>query len=215
MTRHFFILALLVMVAAGAGCHGMCRSNLLCPFGPGCDPSYCCDTCWGAHGRAATAECDGACEESCEPDCGTSCGPAVGPLTWVFRVFSWRPCGGYAGCGETYWGDWCSEPPHCCDPCDRCGNWIGANGQGTGYSSMYPGGGLMPGGAYAAEGEEVAPMAGASSPGCNCGQSHASRALPAGQPRTVAQPQSDVTRAAYQPMTQRPSQPYRNAPVRR
>ena len=34
---------------------------------------------------------------------------------------TWCGC----GCGERYWGDWCGDPPDCCEPCDRCGNWTG------------------------------------------------------------------------------------------
>lgn len=29
------------------------------------------------------------------------------------------------GCGEIYWGEWISDPPDDCDPCDCHGNWVG------------------------------------------------------------------------------------------
>lgn len=29
------------------------------------------------------------------------------------------------GCGEIYWGEWISDPPDDCDPCDGHGNWVG------------------------------------------------------------------------------------------
>lgn len=32
-------------------------------------------------------------------------------------------CG--SGCGEVYWGEWISDPPDACDPCDQCGNYVG------------------------------------------------------------------------------------------
>lgn len=32
-------------------------------------------------------------------------------------------CG--AGCGDVYWGEWTSDPPASCDPCDDYGNWTG------------------------------------------------------------------------------------------
>ena len=32
-------------------------------------------------------------------------------------------CG--SGCGDIYWGEWLSNPPDACDPCDGCGNWVG------------------------------------------------------------------------------------------
>ncbi len=28
-----------------------------------------------------------------------------------------------SGCGEIYWGEWISDPPNDCDPCDDWGNW--------------------------------------------------------------------------------------------
>ena len=31
-----------------------------------------------------------------------------------------------SGCGEIYWGDWLSDPPARCDPCDNYGNWVGS-----------------------------------------------------------------------------------------
>ena len=30
-----------------------------------------------------------------------------------------------SGCGEIYWGEWISDPPDDCDPCDDWGNWTG------------------------------------------------------------------------------------------
>ncbi len=30
------------------------------------------------------------------------------------------------GCGEFYWSEWFNDPPACCDPCSRCGRFIGA-----------------------------------------------------------------------------------------
>ena len=38
-------------------------------------------------------------------------------------------CG--SGCGERYWGDFYSDSPDCCDPCDGCGNYAGC---GSGVS---------------------------------------------------------------------------------
>ncbi|MEM8864731.1 MAG: hypothetical protein AAGF31_04215 [Planctomycetota bacterium] len=30
------------------------------------------------------------------------------------------------GCDkELYWSEWHNDPPRCCDPCDKCGNWVG------------------------------------------------------------------------------------------
>ena len=30
-----------------------------------------------------------------------------------------------SGCGEVYWGEWISDPPSPCDPCDNWGQWVG------------------------------------------------------------------------------------------
>lgn len=35
-------------------------------------------------------------------------------------------CGDCMGCGEKYYGDWCENAPVKCNPCDRCGNYIGS-----------------------------------------------------------------------------------------
>jgi hypothetical protein len=36
-------------------------------------------------------------------------------------------CGGSScGCNsEVYWSEWHNDPPRCCDPCNRCGQWTG------------------------------------------------------------------------------------------
>ena len=44
-----------------------------------------------------------------------------------------------SGCGEIYWGEWISDPPDACDPCDDWGNWIGptkGGGKGGGVSCL-------------------------------------------------------------------------------
>lgn len=40
-----------------------------------------------------------------------------------------------SGCGEVYWGEWMSDPPDYCDPCDDHGNWggYGCCGYGCGF----------------------------------------------------------------------------------
>ena len=56
------------------------------------------------------------CESCACPDCG------LGPL-WRWN----KSCG--KGCGEIYMGEWISDPPDCCDPCDQCyGQWTGPHG---------------------------------------------------------------------------------------
>jgi len=39
-----------------------------------------------------------------------------------------------AGCGEVYWGAYHNDPPDRCDPCDRCGHWVG---KASGYRARY------------------------------------------------------------------------------
>lgn len=29
------------------------------------------------------------------------------------------------GCGDCYWSEWYNDPPDCCDPCNRCGDYVG------------------------------------------------------------------------------------------
>jgi hypothetical protein len=150
MTKRIMLLGLACgLIVSSTGC-GLLRC-LLCPTSL-CDPQHCAAAC----GPACGASCGGTCGETCEAgcdlppaatcqpahgtECGSSCaapcGPSAapcGPLSWICRLFAsdgW-PDG---GCGEIYCGDWCSEPPDCCDPCDQWGNYTGGGFGG------YPGG---------------------------------------------------------------------------
>jgi len=115
-----------------------------------CGPPIC--PCTGPEGFGCASAC------GCEPDCG--CGPAHGcgaacgcggsgagrPSVCASHLCfgSWmgclldclcKPCG-CSGCGgELYWSEWHNDPPRCCDPCDRYGNWIGP--QYGGYRAPY------------------------------------------------------------------------------
>jgi hypothetical protein len=86
---------------------GDCGYPCRWPFGQRCDP--CCNPC-----RPMT------CHDR------TYCGPLT-PLFALFYRDAW--CG--RSCGERYWGDFYSDPPDWCDPCDRCGNYVGG---GNGWS---------------------------------------------------------------------------------
>ncbi len=216
MFNRWMLAGLLAAVAAGTGCHGMGRAGLLCPGGPGCDPTYCPAPCTTACGPACGPACPTGCEVACEDPCGAECCPPcppchpTGPLTWIFGLLSWRPCWD-AGCGEWYWGDWCSHPPHCCDPCDRCGNWIGSS-PGTGYSSAYPAvgyGGTAP---YVVEGYPGMTAPGTTQDGCSdCGSGQVVTPDAPARPVPAAE---GVTPANYRPMRARPHPRYR-APVQR
>lgn len=160
------------VLAANTGCCEL-RSMICCPLGhiPVCDPSnYCdvpcgpcdigggtcgpdcgpaCDSCGDVACAPCEPLCGNECSDPCEDPCGDPCGPnpqgTCGPLSWLFGIFT---CG-YpdCGCGELYWSDFHNQPPDCCDPCDRCGNWTGG-GAGPHYqSSQYvsqPNEGWMP-----------------------------------------------------------------------
>lgn len=58
---------------------------------------------------------------SCD-SCGTCAGDCSGhtPISYAGHVLT---CGSV--CGEIYWGEWTSDPPAPCDPCDNHGNWVG------------------------------------------------------------------------------------------
>ncbi len=97
--------------ASGCGCGDCCEASC------GCEPS-----------------CGYSCGDSCEPSCGcgSGCGhkPKASCCGGLFSACG-RMCsalcgGGSCGCsGEVYWCEWHNDPPRCCDPCNRCGQWIG------------------------------------------------------------------------------------------
>lgn len=122
MARRTFALILLALSAGGGCC---CPGTQPCGLsgsgGGGCGPGYLClpkPIVWCGNenecgpGGCGQGDCDSC---ACPDDCGIL--PALG------RGLS---CG--KGCGEIYWGEWYSDPPDCCDPCDDCGNWTGPHG---------------------------------------------------------------------------------------
>jgi hypothetical protein len=84
---------------------------------------------------------------ACDPTCGHPCLPALNyDRVWRGGCNECGDCGGAGnyyhcgllpvlrahlgmhgtcgrGCGEVYWGEWVSDPPDCCDPCNSCGDW--------------------------------------------------------------------------------------------
>ena len=59
-----------------------------------------------------------------DTQCGTCCrtvGCGGGIKQWLHNKGT--HC---RGCGDIYWGEWISDPPDCCDPCDQCGSFTGA-----------------------------------------------------------------------------------------
>jgi len=172
-------LLLSATLAVSGGCN-VCRAILYDPFGPStlCDGRRC-GRAWGEpcgplRGRwAAPAMIDQPGDGECcdawgAASCGYRTGLVRGPLSFVFALFtagSYPGC--YGGCGERYWGDWYSDPPDWCDPCDQQGNFNGGGGSWSGG----PGPAVMSGG----EVDGAAGTVGASPGGCrSCGQGKSS-----------------------------------------
>jgi len=127
MRPWFSMLSLLtILVAATSGCAPYQMGYR--PMRPGvvCDPTHCPGTCGPMRAPACESGCTTTECDPCDP-CG-SCYyghySPFGPLAAVFRLF--RPVAWVGpSCGERYWGDYYSEPPDCCDPCDCHGNFTG------------------------------------------------------------------------------------------
>ena len=158
MLQRLLLLGLLCgLMAATTGC-GLCHNLLYAPFGPGsiCTTNNCGPGCQPACAQPACASCGetscgdacgetcGSCGETCGDSCGSCGNPCApcGPLSAVHKLLhpqTWD-CG---SCGERYWGDFHGDPPECCDPCDRCGNFNGATtdgcncGGGGNYNMQY------------------------------------------------------------------------------
>lgn len=154
MKRALLVCLVLGAAVVASGCCGWYSGPGPChPFGSHiavCDPTHCGDAPCGATCGPVCDEpcgpvcgpCGDVCGEPCGDPCGEPCGgPGYGPyghpwgpLSWLFGIFT---CGYHdSGCGEFYWSDFHSEPPDCCDPCDRCGNYTGGyHGGGYGQSS--------------------------------------------------------------------------------
>jgi hypothetical protein len=99
--------------------------------GPACcdSPCGCGDCCEPGCGLEASCGCGDCCEPSCGcGDCGCKkkSSGCAGMLSACGRMCSALCGGGSCGCsGETYWSEWHNDPPRCCDPCNRCGQWVG------------------------------------------------------------------------------------------
>ena len=96
-----------------------------------CFPGNC-----GPHGHGYGGECcfcwpkpivwNGSCNE-CGPGPCESCADCCGECGIIPFLRRAKTCG--MGCGEIYVGEWISDPPDCCDPCDQCyGCWTGPHG---------------------------------------------------------------------------------------
>jgi hypothetical protein len=100
-------------------------------FASGC----CCPGACGPCGAPGGACCwclrrpivwNGNCND-CGPGPCQSCDDACGACGIIPALRRGMTCG--KGCGEIYIGEWISDPPDCCDPCDQCyGHWTGPAG---------------------------------------------------------------------------------------
>lgn len=132
--------AVLVALVSASGC---CCGGPCAPCGP-CGPLglglVCKNNCGvpcGPHGHHGLLRG----HHGCGPDCGPACGP--GP-TCCKPSLTCSPCGGglkywlngrcFCGpsCCDRYWGEWVSDPPNCCDPCNQCGHFVGPKCCGPG-----------------------------------------------------------------------------------
>lgn len=144
--RSMLIVGLLVCVMAGGGCCTMCN-----PCGQGCfDYAPNCGASCGYCGTCSSCS-------PCDVGCGAPC--SGGPVRWALGVLGFRCFGCCNGCGEEYWGDWCSSPPDCCDPCDQCGNYVGGYSSGGGGCSSCAGGGGHVNEAYSGAPRSARPVA--------------------------------------------------------
>jgi hypothetical protein len=137
-------------VPCGDACSVDCGGCGDCGYGDGgCVDSGCVDACAEPCCNACGDICGDVCGGSCCDAC-TCCDPCGSgwflwkPFFWLLGDCGWGGCAG-GGCGEFYWSDFHSEPPDCCDPCDRWGNWTGGCGAGCGAEC-----GGARGGAYCA-----------------------------------------------------------------
>jgi len=82
----------------------------------------------------------------CGDDCGSCCQRnfCFHPLRWIGGLFSsctW--CG--PSCCNVYGGEMISDPPDCCDPCNRAGHWTGHGRNAIGNPvGEYEGGDVSP-----------------------------------------------------------------------
>ena len=106
---------------------GCCQTDSTC----GCETGCGCEPACGCADSACCNDPGCGCEPSC--GCGSTCGCGSGCglgnclKGWGFlRKYNPFGCMSCGGCDcELYWSEWHNDPPRCCDPCDKCGNWIG------------------------------------------------------------------------------------------
>ena len=127
LNRRFVAAALALCTLAAAGCQSVTRCGDDC--GRGCSMAFqkydcssdnVCGQCCGGD-SAACGEACGGCDSACEG----------GTLRRILGCM-----GGCTGCGECYWNEWHNDPPALCEPCNRCGHYVGPGSAGY-YRAPY------------------------------------------------------------------------------
>ncbi len=121
--RRFVAAALALHILAAAGCQSITGCGESC--GRGCSMAF----------EKYDCSCDGVCGPCCDQatGCGDKCGCdgtgdsacEEGPLRRLLGCM-----GGCTGCGECYWNEWHNDPPTVCEPCNRCGQYVGPGSMG-------------------------------------------------------------------------------------
>jgi len=97
-----------------------------------CGPKACCCLCLPCLPKPIVWN---GCNNECSANCGQSCADFCGPCGGC-GIFSHGLCGCLRnclscgrGCNDVYINEWISDPPDCCDPCDKCyGQFTGQQG---------------------------------------------------------------------------------------
>lgn len=141
----------------GCGCETACSSQGCQSCSSGSCGGGCgfenCQIYWPDNERPPLPPATCGMEPTCAaPGCGLepSCGA---PSNWrgvnrppqIISRSPWNSlCGAFGrcnGCGDCYWSEWYSDPPDCCDPCNRCADWIGPQSCGAqrkmGFTRMF------------------------------------------------------------------------------
>ena len=137
--------------------------------------------------------------------CDGPCGGGNDPCTWYPGKCLFEKAGCNSGCGKYYWSDWHSEPPDCCDPCDRCGNYAGRYYEGNcGGCGTCGGCGDGWGGDYGGwTGGYTTGRAGGG--GCNCGSGGGGSMMPAAEGDVIYETGAMRPRLSPTPMTPTPA----------
>lgn len=203
-----YVMLLALMTASGSGC-ALRRGFVPCcgSCGQGCGGIQGCNDC-GVTNDPILGDCG-----SCGVCGGNSC-PGFTPGGFMKYMLT---CG--SGCSnQIYYGEWISDPPACCDPCDNCGKFTGpvccrrpgAATIGAMWGSRFPGsccggscgGGCSDGGGYVSN--NYAESHSGQHRGVPAANGGPLEEIPPSQPATPT-PAMSPRRAAPEPKAMRPT----------